>query len=168
MRKNDVKQLIFITESDIDYGYIYNTLKSFYDLSDTRVDKIYAGGKNKLLDPGIETKIKEKMENFEDVEGISKVVFCYDTDDFAKLKIHEENNKKIEDYCKSKGYDTIWFCRTVEEVYLGKIINNDKKQEMIKYVRTHDEDHSILNKPTTKFKNNSNQIEIFDKYLFRK
>ena len=170
MRKNNVKQLIFVTESDIDYGYLQNTIKSFYDISDTRIDKIYAGSKTKLLESRIETLIEEKKNHFDDDnKGISKVVFCYDIDDISKLKEHEENNKKIEEHCKEKGYDTIWFCRTVEEVYLGKIVSdNEKRKEMMKYIRTHDNDLAIMNKPTTKHKYNSNQIVVLDLYLNKK
>ena len=90
----------------------------------------------------------------------------------AALK-HQKEMEKLSDTMQSerteKGYDTIWFCRTVEEVYLGKIVSdNEKRKEMMKYIRTHDNDLAIMNKPTTKHKYNSNQIVVLDLYLNKK
>ena len=34
---------------------------------------------------------------------------------------------EITDYCNSNGYELIWFCHDIEEVYVGESINSSDK-----------------------------------------
>ena len=53
------------------------------------------------------------------------------------LSFCDEYDNKIEDltflktvkkYCDDRGYDFIWFCKDVEQVYIGKRVDNSKKK----------------------------------------
>ena len=54
--------------------------------------------------------VKKRIEN-----GINKI------EDLTFLKT-------VKKYCDDRGYDFIWFCKDVEQVYIGKRVDNSKKK----------------------------------------
>lgn len=50
----------------------------------------------------------------------SKVIFCFDCDDYDSKPEDAEFLTNVKQYCAEKGYDFIWFCKDIERVYLGK------------------------------------------------
>ena len=57
------------------------------------------------------------------------VLYCFDCDDYdsnvADLNFLEE----VRQYCRKQCYEFIWFCKDVEQVYLGKRINDSQKKK---------------------------------------
>ena len=42
--------------------------------------------------------------------------------------------KNTRQYCKEKGYEFVWFCKDIEQVYIGKrVADKDKKKEAAKF-----------------------------------
>ncbi|MFQ9153025.1 MAG: hypothetical protein ACLR6B_17700 [Blautia sp.] len=59
----------------------------------------------------------------------SKVICCFDCDDYDSK---QEDLKFLEDaekFCKDKGYEFVWFCKDVEQVYIGKRVADMQKKK---------------------------------------
>lgn len=37
---------------------------------------------------------------------------------------------EAKEYCDNKGYDFIWFCKDIEQVYIGQKINDSQKKKV--------------------------------------
>lgn len=65
----------------------------------------------------------------------SIVLYCFDCDDYdsnvADLNFLEEARR----YCSEQCYEFIWFCKDVEQVYLGKRINDSQKKKSRQILR---------------------------------
>lgn len=59
--------------------------------------------------------------------GETKVIYCIDTDEYEKDAEHKRELDEIRRFCKEGGYDLIWFCHDVEDVYLGRRIPDSAK-----------------------------------------
>ena len=44
-------------------------------------------------------------------------------------------NKDIFEYCNAKRYHLVWFNKTIENVFLGKVIKKDKEKEADDFLR---------------------------------
>jgi hypothetical protein len=97
----------------------------------------------------------------------SNVIFCFDCDEYNNKA---DDAKFLEDarkFCADKEYDFVWFCKDVEQVYIGKKVDNSqKKKEAAKF-----KEKKLINKVDTKhlcmdeYKiNTSNIMCILDKY----
>lgn len=94
-----------------------------------------------------------------------------DTDEIEKEQSSRQYLKDITEYCKDNDFELIWFCRTIEEVFIGnKISGNIKTENAIKFQRTInnvDFTKIRLDSNDKKFKN-SNLLIIVNKYLNKK
>lgn len=158
-------QLIFVTESKNDYPYISSTIKALYDCSkDIRLDNAEMKGKNNYGDESVIKKINDLKWGF---EGTSIVIYCYDTDDIFNRREDVEYEKKIVEYCNRNNYELVWFCRTIEEVFIGNTINEDKEKVMKRYIRNNEISSFIFDDCNTKHKRRTNLLAVVDKYCKR-
>ncbi len=64
----------------------------------------------------------------------SKVIYCFDCDEYDNKNEDLTFLKTVKKYCDDRGYDFVWFCKDVEQVYLGKKVDNSqKKKESAKF-----------------------------------
>ena len=128
-----IKQLVFVTESDIDWMYINSTIRAIYDVRDIRLDHVSMNGKNNYNKKNVVTKINKAKAG---IDGESVVVYCYDTDDINANPNDAKFDKEITKHCKNNGYGLVWFCRDIEEVFLEtRVEQNEKLREAKNYVR---------------------------------
>lgn len=170
-------QLIFVVETNkkckSDWIYIKDTIDRFfqYDQSQVKFSPVYMDGKGRY-------KNKEK-----EISGLiaqyaagnktneSKVIFCFDCDDYDSKPEDAEFLVNAKQYCASKGFDFIWFCKDIERVYIGKKVDDgQKKNESVtfkakKLIDAVDEARLSADN----YRNNtSNIMNVIDKYLSRR
>ena len=129
-------QLIFCVEtnqkSDTDFIYIKNAVDRFYDYKNGNIQltPVYLGGKGKYSSSGITRQINKKINQFKAASshGESYVFFCFDCDRYDSNSADQQFLLDAEKYCLSNPiYHFVWFCRDIEDVFLGHQINNNLK-----------------------------------------
>lgn len=135
--------LIIVVEADneskSDYHYINKYLYAHYAIdSGVKLSPIYMGGKGNFKSVKIENDIRKKKKAYESMHGKNApqiVLLCVDTDDLAGGLNTSENKdqiERIEGYCSEKGYELVWFCRDIEEVFIGKRVSRKDKTNYAK------------------------------------
>ena len=98
----------------------------------------------------------------------SKVIYCFDCDEYDKKREDEEFLIKVEEFCRERKYDFVWFCKDIEQVYLGQKISNNKKTDEAKGFKSRKDIDNIdiknLSCDTYKI-NKSNIVKVVTKYL---
>lgn len=170
-------QLIFVVETNekckSDWIYIKDTIERFYqyDRAQVKLTPVYMDGRGKYKNK--EKKITSLISQYKagNKTNQSKVLFCFDCDDYDRKSEDAEFLAKAKYYCDQNGYDFIWFCKDVERVYLGKKVDdNQKKREAAvfkekKLINTVDENKLSAKNYRT---NTSNIMTVLGKYLCRK
>ena len=167
-------QLIFCVETnkkaDTDSIYISELVNYFYVLNNQiKISKVYMGTKSKYCSKEIIKEIEKKTKAF--VIGETKVIYYIDTDEYEKNIEHQTELNKISQFCKENGYDLVWFCHDVEEVFLdNKIPDSQKVQEAGAFRRKKGIQEIPLDKLASSVMriHTSNIMQILDKYLERK
>ena len=167
------RQLVFCFETNnragTDYVYVKDTLERFYELDKLEpIKPIYMGGKQKYNSKDIEKKIKSLTKDY---PGKIKIFYCIDTDHIDTNPVQVKEFKNISDYCNAHGYEMIWFCRDIEEVYLGSSVPDKEKVSKAKTFRTGKGiDKVSKNRLDGKepHAGTSNILRVLDKYLTRK
>ncbi len=128
-------QLIFVVETNkkckSDWIYIKDTIDRFYQYDQVQVkfSPVYMDGKGKYKNK--EKEISNLISQY--VAGNktnqSKVIYCFDCDDYDSKPEDAEFLANAKRYCDEKGYDFIWFCKDIERVYLGKKVNDSQKKK---------------------------------------
>lgn len=115
------------SETDTDFSYIREYIHHRYPDKKRiiHIDKVnlgskfnYEKGKRKAAD-----LIKKYALQHKDEKQV--VICCFDTD-IGKTGA-EEANDKIVAFCKTNGYELVWFHRDIEEVFLGTQIPDKDK-----------------------------------------
>lgn len=131
-------QLIICVETNkkcnSDFIYIRSTINRFYDVDNAniRITPVYLDGKGKYASG----KVKKEVASFKNQykaaakNNSSIVIYCFDCDNYdtktEDLRFLNEARK----YCDENGFRFVWFCKDIEDVYLGKqISDNQKKKE---------------------------------------
>lgn len=170
------KQLIICVEtnhkSKTDSLYIRETIDHFYTCprGEYKFTFLEMDGKSKYK--AIETKIQKSINQYAvgNSDGISNVIYCFDCDQYD-IRTEDRtflNEAKL--YCESKKYDFVWFCRDVEQVYLGKSV---KDSEKVKKAAEFKRKKGILSISESDLvasvyqQKKSNILRILDKYLPR-
>lgn len=131
-------QLIFCVEanqqSKSDFMYIEQTIKQFYDFGDASVQirPVYMNGKGNFNTGKIERKIEKLAKPFLSVskENESYVLFCFDCDEYDSNAEDAKFLVNAKTFCENNwNYRFVWFCRDIEEVYLGKMVENHQKKK---------------------------------------
>ena len=167
------RQLLFCVEADkksnSDFVYISEILKHFYSYDNNKVSVkcINMGSKYNYNRSKIIKEISSRIRQF---RGETNVFICVDTDNIQGKYEDKKKIEEIDDYCKLKGFELIWFCRDIEEVCWGKHIADDiKVKEAGRFRRK----NIIKNLETKKLesnnhnKENSNALLVLDQYLER-
>lgn len=171
-------QLIFCIETnkkaDTDKIYVMETLYRFYGnlLSKSREIKISyvrMEGKTNYNSRRVVSEIRERVGQYnESVGGRSQVIYCIDTDHFESNESQRRETERIEQYCLSKGYDFVWFCHDIEEVYIGQSVSkSDKKKTAVRFKKNKNiqnvEKSSLA--ATQRTSGKSNILAVTGKYL---
>jgi hypothetical protein len=174
-------QLIFVVETNkackSDWIYIKETIEQFFTFEKTQVklSTVYMGGKGNYNSKKVEKEIKNLITQYS-VTGKnnrSSVIYCVDCDDYNNNPDDAKFLESVGKYCDSKGYDFVWFCKDVEQVYKGKKVDDSQKKETAIEFKIKKEIRNIDTKRLcmdTYQINTSNIIRVFDKYqeLIRK
>ncbi|MCI9386160.1 MAG: hypothetical protein HFH77_07380 [Lachnospiraceae bacterium] len=103
---------------------------------------------------------------------ISELVnYFYVLNNQIKISKVYMGTNKISQFCKENGYDLVWFCHDVEEVFLdNKIPDSQKVQEAGAFRRKKGIQEIPLDKLASSVMriHTSNIMQILDKYLERK
>ena len=170
-------QLIFVVETNkkckSDWIYIKDTIDRFYqyDQAQVKLSPVYMDGKGKYRNK--EKEISSLITQY--VAGNkanqSKVIFCFDCDDYDSKPEDAEFLTKAKQYCDDKGYDFIWFCKDIERVYLGKKVDDSQKKKesaMFKAKKLIEVVEECKLTANNYRENNSNIMLVIGKYLSRK
>lgn len=165
-------QLLFCIESNkrarTDWAYIEGTVKYHFSLSpEVSIKPIFMGGKTHFRDPSVLKQIKDYERKYSR-SGITKVVYCIDTDNFEQDPDRKKEFDRICDYCNENGYELIWFCRDVEEVYWGERIESGEKLDRAKKFNRTGHIAQISEealKSNIRRKGRSNILNILSKFL---
>lgn len=167
-------QMIFCVETnkkaDTDSIYITDTIKHWYKITNQiKINKVYMNTKTRYNSKDVIKEINQWIKKF--TIGETKVIYCIDTDQYERNAEHAKELDKISQYCKENGYDLIWFCHDVEEVFLGQKVSDSQKVREAENFRKKKKIEDI---PIEKLSCNekrvcvSNILTVLDKYLERK
>ena len=170
-------QLIFVVETNkkckSDWIYIKDTIDRFYqyDQAQIKFSPVYMDGKGKFKNKEKEISSLISQYTAGNKKNQTKVIFCFDCDDYDSKPEDAEFLVNAKRYCDEKGYDFIWFCKDIERVYLGKKVDDSqKKKESVtfkakKLIDAVDKSKLIVKAYRA---NTSNIMTVIDQYLSRK
>lgn len=167
-------QMILCVETnkraDTDSIYIQEIINHLYIINNQiKISKVYMGTKSKYKAKDVSREIGNKTKAF--TIGETKVIYCIDTDEYEKNIEHERELNDISRFCEENGYDLIWFCHDVEDVFIGnKIPDSQKVQTAGEFRRKGKMKEMDLDKLSSNEKraHASNILKVLDKYLSRK
>lgn len=149
--------------SKTDYKYIKSVIDYYYKPRSFSIKPIYATSKSELIKQ--DKKIEKEINDY---PGQTIVVL------FADVDLGDDNlNNKILNYCNNKKYELVWMNGTIEEVFLGRKINNKQKtKEANKYLEHYLKILPLLNNlensSALTSNRSSNILLVLDKILDRK
>lgn len=133
-------QLIFVVETNkkckSDWIYIKETIDRFYYYGGVQIklSTVYMDGKNKYLVKKKEVKSLISQYNGASANNVTKVIYCFDCDDYDNNPVDKEFLEKTQEFCKANNYEYVWFCKDIERVYLGeKVEDGNKNGEATKF-----------------------------------
>lgn len=103
--------------------------------------------------------------------GDTYVIYFIDTDQYDRNPEHGKELKEISRYCENNGFDLVWFCHDVEEVFLGYTVSDSQKVKEAAKFRRKKKIEEIQRKKlmcNTPKACVSNILNILDKYLTKK
>lgn len=168
-------QLIFVVETNkkcnSDWIYIKDTIEHFYSYERTQIklSVVYMDGKGNYNSRKKEKEIQNYIAQYSVTSKTnrSSVICCFDCDDYDSKSDDFNFLKDAQDYCETQNYKFVWFCKDIEQVYIGKRIDDSlKKKEAAKFkakklIQTVD-DQKLL---ARKYKiHASNILNILDEY----
>lgn len=168
-------QLIFVVEtnkkSKSDWIYVKDTVDYFYKYERTEVkfSPIYMEGRGKYNSPKKQREIEQKISQYSvtSENNYSKVIYCFDCDKQDSKEDDRKFLEKAKKYCKEHKYEFVWFCKDVEDVYLGKQVDrSEKTKEAVRFKKNNlikKVDSKNLVAQTYKAKT-SNIMKVLDRY----
>ena len=103
-------QLVFVVEankkSKTDWIYIKETIDRFYkyDVVHLKLSTVYMGGKDKYLAKDKEVKSLISQYNGASSNNATKVIYCFDCDDYDSNPVDKEFLEKTQEFCKYNNY----------------------------------------------------------------
>ena len=171
-------RLVFVLECNredkSDAIYLNEVLNHFYVFENDRYSQvsrqnIFLEGKGKYK--SVKNRLQNEMRIFSK-EGVeSKVIYMIDLDSNEPNYKKGTLNRNIMDYCENNGYDLIWMCENVENVFLGLEPSalDDKTEAAKDWARNENKELNAVKLSKTNIqKCCSNILLILDKYLKRK
>ena len=168
-------QLIFCIETrskkGSDWVYIAQTIDNYYQRDRAiKQSKVPMNGKMGMNSPKVKRKVDQLIREYKS-NGESRIIYCVDTDDWKSDPEQQKDWQKIQAFCKNRGYDLVWFCRDIEEVFLGFRIDSSVKAEHAAQFRRGKGIQKIgsdrLSREIVK-ERYSNILLVLDQYLERK
>ena len=169
------KQMLFCIETKkkakTDKVYIDETIDRFYNLgSNIRKRFIYLDGKGNYNKPKVENEITLQIRKF-GPENPTVVIYCIDTDKHDSNPVQANELDAVIKYCEMKGYEFVWFCRDVEDVYWREqVSDSEKTQRDAQFKRGRKirdvKESNLRNNRIAR--HNSNIMTILDKHLEKK
>lgn len=167
-------QMILCVETnrraDTDYIYISETIKHLYKTDkQITINKVYMGSKTKYKSKEVLRNIKQLTKDF--TIGETRVIYCVDTDAYETDVEHKKVFDDISRFCEENGYELIWFCHDIEDVYIGKKISDSQKVQEAGAFRKKNKINEMELDQLSSDKmrvHTSNILCILDKYLSRK
>lgn len=156
--------VILLTESEAgtDDRYIKTFIHKFFFLSNKdKIVWIQLKGKDKYQTKHISEKISEKKKLFSSY-GAPAIVLCLDVDNQSDPNVSNLNNS-IEGFCKSKGWRLVWFNRDIEEVFLGRSVQSNKK---VKESKAFERGQKVRSLDLNRFKQNDPRNRLKSSNLF--
>ena len=126
-------QLIFVVETNkkckSDWIYIKETIDRFYYYGGVHIklSTVYMDGENKYLIKEKEVKSLISQYNGASANNVTKVIYCFDCDDYDNNPVDKEFLEKTQEFCKANNYEYVWFCKDIERVYLGEKVEDGHK-----------------------------------------
>ena len=59
----------------------------------------------------------------------SKVIYCFDCDEYDRKPEDADFLKSARKFCEDRGYEFVWFCKDIENVYIGQRIDDSQKKK---------------------------------------
>lgn len=130
------KRLLFCVETtkqaDTDYSYILDTIRHYYDLPRNVVLRpVYMESKTRYNSRAVREDIRRQSGPSD-----AGVIYCIDTDDYNVSPAAKALLDQIRDYCRANGFDFIFFCRDVEDVFHGRRIPDTEKVQAVRRFRS--------------------------------
>ena len=130
-------QLIFVVETNkkcnSDWIYIKETIEHFYlyDRIKVKLSVVYMDGRGNYSSPKKQREIEQKISQYSvtSENNYSKVIYCFDCDKQDSKEDDRKFLEKAKKYCKEHEYEFVWFCKDVEQVYLGHSVNDSQKKK---------------------------------------
>lgn len=155
-------------QADTDYQYIRETIRFFYnEPSNIVVRPIYMESKSRYNSKSVIEQIKRNSQNCNN----TNVIYFIDTDDWNTSANDEKTIQQIQKYCIDNGYDFVFFCKDIEDVYWGKRVADTEKINAVKKFKS---THAIEKmEPKRLYRKRyqihcSNIMNVLDKYWDRK
>lgn len=165
------KQVLLCVETNsnsrTDYLYIQSVIKRFY-IDDRKIvyRPVFMETKTKYKDKGVVRDINSRIKKF---PGETKVIYFIDVDDYEVSYETKLLFDEIENYCKNNGFDFVFFCRDVEDVFWGKPVSDKVKKAKIFNEKNGISSVNEANLCSLlKKRHCSNILNILDKYWSRK
>ena len=166
-------QLIFVVETNkkcnSDWIYIKDTVEQFYsyDTTQLKLSVVYMDGKGKY-----KKKIKEVEKLISQYRAGSKgnksnVLFCFDCDEYDSKQEDLKFLEEAKTFCQEQDYEFVWFCKDIEQVYIGKKVNDNQKKNEAATFKAKKLIMQVKPKRLSekRYKNNtSNILEVLDQY----
>ena len=167
-------QMILCVETkktaDTDSVYIYETIKRWYKIDNTvKLNKVYMNTKSKYNSKSVMRDIAKKTKDY--ILGETRVIYFIDTDQYEINVDHAREFDEISRFCQVNGYELVWFCHDVEEVFWGHKVSDSKKvKEAESFRRKRKIEELQIAKLSCDAKKtcSSNIIKVLDMYLARK
>lgn len=124
------KQILLCMEcrqqSKTDYVYIKEMIDHFfmYDKNKTSIKPVWMTSKGQYHSAKVRKKIAEYVKGF---PGDTTVVYFIDIDHWDTNPVDQKMLEDIKNYCGEKGYEFVWLCRDVEDVFLGRQVDKRTK-----------------------------------------
>jgi hypothetical protein len=134
-------QFIFVVETNktckSDWIYIKATIEHFYEESTSvKFRTVYMYGKGNYRSKKTEKEILSLISQYRATskDNHSQVIYCVDCDEYSGNPADKKYLEDVQQYCKDKEYDFVWFCKDIEQVYIGrKVDDNQKKKESSRF-----------------------------------
>ncbi|MBR4357379.1 MAG: hypothetical protein IKQ00_05580 [Butyrivibrio sp.] len=116
-------------QSDTDKIYIKETINRFFTYGNNiKLSFVNMGGKTNYNSKGVERNVMSLTKDYK--IGNTVVIYCIDLDGYESNPDQVMVNQKIYEYIVKKGFELVWFCHDIEEVYYGNSVNKDDKTKM--------------------------------------
>lgn len=86
-------------------------------------------GKGKYASASVRKDIEKKIKAYKvsAEKNVSIVIYCFDCDDYDLKQEDASFLQKARSYCQNNEYRFAWFCKDIEQVFLGKRVPDGMK-----------------------------------------